>query len=97
MGPEKNDMSIVLKLYIFKSQPSSEQIVKKLTEMFDGSVKGRFALKVIDIEEDPEQAERDNILAAPALVRVHPKPVKKVIGDLSNRAHLFAALDLPLK
>lgn len=87
---------VMLKLYVVKSLPSSERVIRNVRELLESGMKNRYVLKVIDIESDPRQAERDNILAAPALLRVEPKPEKKIIGDLSNRGSLFSALDLPL-
>jgi circadian clock protein KaiB len=35
------------------------------------------------------------VLAAPTLMRRHPPPVRKIIGDLSHTAKVLLALDLP--
>ena len=42
----------------------------------------------------PELAENEKILATPTLVRVLPPPLRKVIGDLSNREKVLLGLDL---
>jgi len=39
----------------------------------------------VDLLLNPEEAERYNIMVTPALIRTHPKPEKKIIGDLSIR------------
>ncbi len=85
---------IVLKLYVVKRLPSSEQIIRQVREMLKDGIKNHYVLRVIDVETEPQQAEKDNILAAPSLVRVEPKPEKKIIGDLSNRTLLFSTLGL---
>lgn len=49
-------------------------------------------LTVIDILEDPDAANEDNILATPALLRLNPKPVMRLVGDLSNKERILKAL-----
>ena len=44
--------------------------------------------------ETPRLAKDDQILAIPTLVRKLPKPVRKIIGDLSNTERVLVGLDL---
>ena len=44
--------------------------------------------------EDPSAAEEDRILATPTLVRKLPEPVRKIIGDLSDREKVYIGLDV---
>jgi circadian clock protein KaiB len=46
----------------------------------------------VDVADDPEEALRDGVLVSPTLVRVAPLPVVKIIGDLSDRRTVVAAL-----
>ena len=55
----------------------------------------RYRLRVIDIVKDPELAVRDDIVAAPTLVRVSPGPRKMLIGTLAEAAAVVKALELP--
>jgi Fe-S-cluster-containing dehydrogenase component len=43
---------------------------------------------------NPKLAAGDQILALPTLVRRLPKPVKKIIGDLSNEERVLVGLDV---
>jgi hypothetical protein len=45
-------------------------------------------------EDNPQLAQGDQILALPTLVRRLPEPIKKIIGDLSNRERVLVGLDL---
>jgi circadian clock protein KaiB len=51
-------------------------------------------LKVIDVLKNPQLAEEDKILATPTLSKVLPPPVRKIIGDLSDREKVLIGLDL---
>ena len=48
----------------------------------------------IDILDHPDKADEDGIFATPTLVRVEPKPVKKIMGDLSDRRMVLEKLEL---
>jgi circadian clock protein KaiB len=43
---------------------------------------------------NPQLAEEDKILATPTLAKVLPPPVRKIIGDLSDRQKVLIGLDL---
>jgi circadian clock protein KaiB len=60
----------------------------------DEEFKGVYALKVIDVLKNPQLAEEDKILATPTLSKVLPPPVRKIIGDLSDREKVLIGLDL---
>ena len=44
--------------------------------------------------KNPQLAEEDKILATPTLSKVLPPPVRKIIGDLSDREKVLIGLDL---
>ena len=57
---------------------------------------GQYQIEVVDLLENPTLARGDQIVAIPTLVRRLPFPVKKIIGDLSNRERVLVGLDLKL-
>ncbi len=57
-------------------------------------IKERYQIEVIDLLKKPQLASGDQILAVPTLVRRLPMPMRKIIGDLSNREKLLIGLDL---
>ncbi len=64
-----------------------------LREILENEFKGVYALKVIDVLKQPQLAEEDKILA-PTLAKILPPPVRKIIGDLSDREKVLIGLDL---
>ena len=75
-------MSIDLKLYVTGRNRLSDRAQKnlrKLTDLLDSS-----HVEVVDILEEPDVAESNRIVATPLLVRVSPKPEKRIFGDLSD-------------
>lgn len=65
--------------------------LKKFCETY---LKGRYNITVIDLLKQPQLAKGDQILAIPTVVRHLPKPVRTIIGTLSNLDHLLVGLDL---
>lgn len=49
---------------------------------------------MIDLLENPRLAKGEQIVAIPTLVRKLPKPVKQIIGDLSDTERVLVGLDL---
>ncbi len=82
------------RLYVLGSRKTPHPLVKNLKAILDDVLKGRYVLRVIDALAHPGLAEKDRILAAPALIKISPPPVKKVVGDLSYKARLLEVLDL---
>jgi len=44
--------------------------------------------------KNPQLAEEDKILATPTLSKILPPPVRRIIGDLSDRERVLIGLDL---
>ena len=84
----------VLKLYVAGNTPNSVRALKTLKNILEKEFKGVYSLKVIDVLQNPQLAEEDKILATPTLSKVLPPPVRKIIGDLSDREKVLIGLDL---
>lgn len=83
-----------LRLYVAGMTPVAQRALANLERICEQHLAGRYALQVIDLVDQPELAERDQILAVPTLVREHPVPVRKLIGDLSRTDRVLAGLEL---
>lgn len=84
----------VLKLYVAGNTPNSIRALKMLKNIMEQEFPGVYALKVIDIVKNPHIAEEDKILAIPTLSKVLPLPVRRIIGDLSDREKILVGLNL---
>ena len=84
----------VLRLYITGKTPRSEMAISMLRRICDEDFKGQYQLNVIDILEQHQLAEDEKILATPTLIKVLPQPLRRIIGDLSNREKVLFGLDL---
>jgi len=84
----------VLKLYITDETASSIKAIENLKDILKNGLNNLYSLKVIDVLKSPQLAEEDKILATPVLVKVLPRPVRKIIGDLSDKEKVLLGLDL---
>ena len=94
---ERFKNTYVLKLYVAGNTPNSVRALKTLKNILEQDFQGVYALKVIDVLKNPQLAEEDKILATPTLSKVLPPPVRRIIGDLSDREKVLIGLDLLYK
>jgi len=83
-----------LRLYVTGHTARSLASIRNLKTILDEYLPGRFDLEVVDLYQRPERAREAQIIAAPTLVKSLPRPVRKLIGDLSNRKAVLLSLDL---
>jgi circadian clock protein KaiB len=84
----------ILRLYVAGNAINSLQTLQYVREVCDQSLAGQYDLEVIDIYESPDRLEADQIIATPTLVKEHPAPMQRVIGNLTDTEKLFDYLDL---
>src|SRR5512135_3761974 len=87
----------VLRLYVAGATDRSRQALLRVRQLCEVELKGEYTLEVIDIYQQPILARNGQILATPTLVREFPRPMRRLIGNLTNTEHLFAGLDLETK
>jgi len=84
----------ILKLYVVGSSPASVMALRNLKELIEQESETVFELEVIDVRKHPQLAEDDKILAVPTLIMNLPPPLRKIIGDLSDRDKVLLGLNL---
>jgi circadian clock protein KaiB len=83
-----------LRLYIAGQTRKSIIALANLRRLCEEHLAGQYRIEIIDLMEHPDQAQRDQILAIPTLVRRLPEPIKRIIGDLSNSERVLVGLDV---
>ena len=83
-----------LRLYVAGQTPKSLIALANLRRICDEHMNGQYDIEVIDLMENPQLAQRDQIVAIPTLVRELPSPLKRIIGDLSNTERVLVGLDV---
>jgi circadian clock protein KaiB len=74
--------------------PRSLQAIENLKSICDRQLKGCYNLEIIDISQQPETVRKEDIIATPTLIKELPKPIRRIIGDLSNTERILVALNI---
>ncbi len=85
---------ICLHLFITGETSRSEEAMVNLRAITSGLSREDYELKVIDVLDEPELAERWKIIATPTLIRVKPQPERRIIGDLREKELVWRSLGL---
>jgi circadian clock protein KaiB len=86
-----------LRLYVAGQTAKSIRAIANLKRICETHMAGKYRIEVIDLLENPALAQGDQILALPTLVRKLPRPMRKIIGDLSNEDRVLVGLDLKVR
>jgi circadian clock protein KaiB len=84
----------LLTLYITGWTPRSERAIANLRRLCEEEWGGQCEMVVIDIMERPQLAEDEKIFATPTLIKELPLPIRRIIGDLSDKEKVLLGLDL---
>ena len=84
----------VLRLYITGITPKSTKAIQNIKKICEENLKGRYELEVIDIYQQPVIAKDEQIIAAPTLIKKLPLPLRRLIGDMSDKERILVGLDL---
>jgi circadian clock protein KaiB len=87
----------VLRLFITGMTPRSVAAIENIRKICEENLKGRYELEIIDIYQQPEYAKSEQLLAAPTLIKKLPLPLRRLIGDMSDKERILVGLDLVSK
>jgi circadian clock protein KaiB len=85
-----------LRLYVVEGRPSQDDLVENMERVLDRHLDGRYALTVVDVQDDPEAAARDGILVVPTLICESEGPTRRMVGSFRDEQRLIAELGLCL-
>jgi circadian clock protein KaiB len=84
----------LLKLFVTGQTTRSESAISDLRRICEEEFQDQYELIVIDILQRPQLAEDEKILATPTLIKELPPPIRRIIGDLSDKEKVLLGLDL---
>jgi circadian clock protein KaiB len=93
-GSNSRQAKYVLRLYVSGSTAKSALAVENIKRICEQHLKNRYDLEVIDIYQQPKLAKEEQIVAVPTLIKRSPPPLRRLIGDLSDRRKVLFGLDL---
>jgi circadian clock protein KaiB len=84
----------VLRLFVAGTTTRSQNAITNVRRICDEHLPGRFDLEVIDVYTHPQETRDFQIVATPTLVKLAPDPLRRIVGDLSNRDRVLLGLNL---
>jgi circadian clock protein KaiB len=94
---DRQRKQFVLRLYVTGLSPRSTQAINTIKLICEEELQGHYDLEVIDLVKQPELAREADIVAAPTLIKQLPLPLRRLIGDLSDKERVLRGLDLRSK
>ena len=83
-----------LRLYITGTRPQSNRAIANIRAVCEEHLSGQYRLEVVDLYQQPQRAAQAQVIAAPTLIKEQPAPLRRMVGDLSDRQRLLAGLNL---
>ena len=88
----------ILRLFIAGINPRSQKAIENLKKFIEENLEEEsYELEIIDIYQQPIFAKEGKIVAAPTLIKELPPPLRRFVGDLSDKERLLIGLDLRSK
>ncbi|MFD3003070.1 circadian clock KaiB family protein [Pontibacter toksunensis] len=94
MSTEEKEEFFELRLYVAGQTQKSVTALANLKKYCEEHLQGKYRIEIVDLLKHPQLAEGDQIVAIPTLVKKVPLPVRKIIGDLSNKEKVLVGLDI---
>ena len=82
------------RLYIAGTNLNSVRAIENVRRLCKQLRPSRCELDIIDLYQQPGLARRDEVVAAPALIKIFPLPRRTFIGNLSDTARVIAGLGI---
>ena len=87
-------VTFLLRLFVTGMTPRSTDAIARIKAICEEFLDGRYDLEVIDIYQQPEAARGEQIVATPTLIKKLPPPLRRLVGDLSDRDRVLLGLDI---
>ena len=82
----------ILQLYVNPSIMKHLTMARSLRRLLKQKIYAHYELRVIDTVKETDQTFQDQVFMIPTLIRKHPVPEKRIIGDLSDMQQVMDLL-----
>ena len=85
-----------LVLYITGASPNSVRAINNIKAICETHLKGNYVLDIIDVYQNPEIAQKEQIIALPTLIKKKPATERRLVGDMSDTENVVRGLGISL-
>src|SRR6187402_3916340 len=82
----------IFRLYVTGASPNSLRAIANTRDLCEEHFNDNYELEIIDVHQQPSVARQENIIALPLLIKKHPLPEKRLIGDMSDIARVLKSI-----
>jgi circadian clock protein KaiB len=76
--------------------PNSSKAIANLQTLCREHLPDRHVIEIVDLVQVPEKALEDMVLMTPLVVKLSPKPVRKIVGTLSDVETVLDNFDIKM-
>jgi circadian clock protein KaiB len=87
----------LLRLYVSGVTERSRRSILNINTICKQDLQGKYDLEVVDLHQKPSLAKDEQIIATPTLIKLLPLPLRRIVGDLSDRDGVLLGLDIKKK
>lgn len=84
----------ILRLFITGASPNSARAVANIRQICETHLKDNYTLEIVDVYQQQDIAEKEQLIALPLLIKKQPLPVRRLIGDLSDKEKVLTELGI---
>jgi circadian clock protein KaiB len=84
---------VKLRLYVTGSAPNSIAALANMKAV-RAALDQDHELEIVDVLERPERALADDVLVTPTLLKLAPRPLCRIVGNLSNIHQVLSCLGI---
>lgn len=85
----------IVRLYIVGYTPIARRAIENMEALCkQPEFNAVYDTEVINLLDNPALAEEEQIRATPVLIKKLPEPMRRIIGDLSDREKVLVGLDI---
>jgi circadian clock protein KaiB len=95
--PRAGGKAVLLRLFIAGMSARSVSAIDSIKRICKEHLDGDYELEIVDLYRQPHRAKKHDIIAAPTLVKEKPRPVRRVIGSLSDEERVMMGLNVKKK
>jgi circadian clock protein KaiB len=81
-------------LYVAADSQNSTQAKANLQAICLQYLAGRHEIEIVDVFREPQRALAEDIRMTPTLLKISPRPIRRIIGTLSQTQRVLDTLGL---
>jgi circadian clock protein KaiB len=93
-SPPDEPARLHLQLYVSGAAPRSARAIANIMAIGGGRLHGQYDLEIIDACQQAELLRNQQIDVLPTLIKRLPLPMRRMVGDLSDRENVALCLEL---